>query len=211
MSAGFSELDIKDWSLKQDETIIFQSLPRLIRGLVAFVSSTSLFRQTSEAICLGQCAAQKMWLDSSHLTRQVEKIGKTFSMNLAVNQVMTLEDLEKTSPKKIERVKNAHNFLHSKTLSPTHSPFHKIVGRNPPFGENVLEALAKIWPKFAIAILPSTTLSSSLSSGIQNRGVDIEIRCLRPISNKAGDGSFSTVLLGDLDRNELISYRSLVQ
>src|SRR5690606_17702360 len=62
------------------------------------------------------------WPDSSHLLRQIDKLGKSYTATLAEAGISTFQELSKLDPRKIEY----------------------LLGRNPPFGNSILSSLNKL-------------------------------------------------------------------
>jgi hypothetical protein len=70
-----------------------------------------------------------MWENSECVVKQLEGIGKKFSEILMSSQIKSFNDLESTGPRKIEM----------------------LLGRNPPFGNQLIENSQKI-PKFKLEL-----------------------------------------------------------
>lgn len=62
------------------------------------------------------------WPDSSHLLKQIDKLGKSYTATLAEAGISTFQELSKLDPRKIEY----------------------LLGRNPPFGNSILSSLNKL-------------------------------------------------------------------
>ena len=122
------DLEIKDWALKQEAAMVLIGLSRILKGLISYLMNKKRRTALVNTILLNQSIQQKIWFDSIHVCRQIDKIGIKFSRVLADNGITSLEKLEQCNPRKIE----------------------EILNRNIPFGIQVQNSLTKIWPKHSL-------------------------------------------------------------
>ncbi|KAL0477357.1 ATP-dependent DNA helicase Hfm1 [Acrasis kona] len=176
IQAAMVDAKIEDWTLMQQTNQIFAVAPRIARCLIDYVKEKKRFHQLSNSLLLSKCIHQKMWHANSNATRQVDGIGAVFSNTLQKAGITNLQTLEKIDSFKIE----------------------SILGRNPPFGRNVLEKISKI-PKYDLSFKCENVEDSSL--------VSITVIANRRETAKYGfDNIFQTLITGNRS-NDLIDYK----
>ena len=134
IQAVLGDLEIGDWSLKQEAAQVITNLQRIMKGALSYFSNKSRRAPLHNILWFNQSLHQKLWYDSPHVCRQVEKIGRKLSDTLAQAGVCSLLELAAQDPRVLEQ-----------TLS-----------RNLPFGTKVQEAVSKIWPQFSLSFVPGS-------------------------------------------------------
>ncbi|XP_065067270.1 probable ATP-dependent DNA helicase HFM1 [Rhopilema esculentum] len=122
-------LTVSEFSLMQDIAKIFRSGQRVSRFLSEYLLMKGAHKAAMNAVILNKCIRARLWENSKFVSRQLDKIGATMSTALVHAGLTTLEKMENINPRELEM----------------------IVGRHPPFGSQVKDALAAL-PKYDIAI-----------------------------------------------------------
>lgn len=122
------DIEIQDWSLKQDANQIITSLVRIMKGAISYFINNPKAKLLEFILLLNQSISQRMWFDSLFVCKQIDKIGKKLCDLLVQRQITSLEEFERTDPRVLE----------------------EILKRNVPFGNKVQQSLTKIWPKMTI-------------------------------------------------------------
>ena len=122
----------------QDELIIFKSINSLIRCIIDCQICSGDSVSIHSALMLERSLGARAWDDSPLQMKQVPNIGIVAVRKLVNAGIRGIEDLEGTDARRIET----------------------IVGRNPPFGLKILDAL-KSFPKLRVSlhIQPSSVSS----------------------------------------------------
>ncbi|XP_069823753.1 probable ATP-dependent DNA helicase HFM1 [Dendropsophus ebraccatus] len=123
-------LPVQDFSLTQDMAKIFRHGTRVAKCLSEFLSlQEKKFTAFLNAMILTKCFRCKLWENSLHVSKQLDKIGVTLA-NAMVNAGLT-------SFKKIEDF-NAREL-------------ELIVNRHPPFGNQIKESVIYL-PKYGVSM-----------------------------------------------------------
>ena len=130
IQALLGDINISEWSLKQEATLIISNLKRITKGAICFFLTKPKKDIIHNIILFSQSINQKLWYDSPLVCKQIDKIGVKYASKLAEHGITSFESLEKTDPRMIE----------------------EYLSRNIPFGNKVLESLKKIWPKHHLQI-----------------------------------------------------------
>jgi ATP-dependent DNA helicase HFM1/MER3 len=109
--------------------MIFKSTNSLIRCIVDCQKCSGDSVSTIAALMLERSLGSRAWDDSPLQLRQVPGIGTVATRKLVNAQIRSIEDLEATDAQRIET----------------------LIGRNPPFGLEILEAL-KSFPKLRVSL-----------------------------------------------------------
>ena len=127
-----------------DGTVIFKSTNSLIRCIIDCQVFSGDSVGMIAALMLERSLGSKAWDDSPLQMKQVKGIGVIAARKLVNAQIRSIEDLEATDAQRIET----------------------LIGRNPPFGLQVLEDL-KSFPKLRVSlhIQPSSVRYCSIGSG----------------------------------------------
>ncbi|KAI9205270.1 uncharacterized protein BJ171DRAFT_501610 [Polychytrium aggregatum] len=101
-------------------------------------SSTPVSTPVSIPASSHQCLAAKAWETAPNVFRQIDGIGPQFSKSLGRGGINSLADLARCDPRKIEM----------------------LVGRNPPFGNKILDVLSS-FPRLTIAAAKVETFAKA--------------------------------------------------
>ncbi|KAM8805354.1 LOW QUALITY PROTEIN: putative ATP-dependent DNA helicase HFM1 [Eudromia elegans] len=172
-------IPIQDFTLTQDTGKIFRSGIRVTRWLADFLASRkNNFSALLNSLILAKCFRCKLWENSLHVSKQLEKIGVSLS-NAMVNAGLT-------SFKKIEDI-NAREL-------------ELILNRHPPFGNQIKESVLHL-PKYELDIEQLAKYSDTLAEIL----VTIKLTNFEQLQTKrtAPDFHYVTLVIGDAD-NQVI-------
>lgn len=128
----------------QEAASIFKSINSLVRCIIDCQICLEDSVSIHSALMLERCLGSRAWDDSPLQMVQVPNIGTVAVRKLVNAGIRSIEDLESTDAQRIETV----------------------VGRNPPFGLKVLEAL-RSFPKLRVSLhIQPSSVSLSMSYGI---------------------------------------------
>ncbi|XP_065830814.1 probable ATP-dependent DNA helicase HFM1 isoform X2 [Oscarella lobularis] len=178
MQATLGCLPITDFGLSQDVAKIFPCASRISRALAEFLfQRQSGFRVAIEATVLAKCIKSKLWENSEHVARQLDRIGVALSSNMVKAGLTSFEKILERKPRDIEM----------------------IVNRNPPFGRQIHDAVSSL-PKYLLDVEQVPKYSADTAElYIKVKLANLET--LRGLSKPPN--TFSIVLVGDMD-NKLI-------
>ncbi|XP_043376622.1 probable ATP-dependent DNA helicase HFM1 isoform X5 [Chelonia mydas] len=168
-------IPIQDFTLTQDTGKIFRHGLRVTKWLSDFLASRkNNFPALLNSLILAKCFRCKLWENSLHVSKQLEKIGVTLS-NAMVNAGLT-------SFKKIEDANTRELEL--------------ILNRHPPFGNQIKESVLHL-PKYELGIEQlakySDTVAEILVTIILTNFEQLQIKRTAP------DFHYVTLLIGDAD------------
>lgn len=125
----------------QEAASIFKSINSLVRCIIDCQICLGDSVSIHSALMLERCLGSKAWDDSPLQMVQVPSIGIVAVRKLVNAGIRSIEDLESTDARRIETV----------------------VGRNPPFGLKVLEAL-RSFPKLRVSLhIQASSVSLAMS------------------------------------------------
>ncbi|XP_034635931.1 probable ATP-dependent DNA helicase HFM1 [Trachemys scripta elegans] len=168
-------IPIQDFTLTQDIGKIFRHGVRVTKWLSDFLASRkNNFPALLNSLILAKCFRCKLWENSLHVSKQLEKIGVTLS-NAMVNAGLT-------SFKKIEDA-NAREL-------------ELILNRHPPFGNQIKESVLHL-PKYKLDIEQLTKYSDTVAEIL----VTIILTNFEQLQIKrtAPDFHYVTLIIGDAD------------
>ncbi|XP_004619982.2 probable ATP-dependent DNA helicase HFM1 [Sorex araneus] len=172
-------IPIQDFALTQDTAKIFRNGSRITRWLSEFMATQEKkFIILLNSLILAKCFRCKLWENSKHVSKQLEKIGISLS-NAMVNAGLT-------SFKKIEE-KNAREL-------------ELILNRHPPFGTQIKETVTYL-PKYELEIKQITRYNETMAEIL----VTIMLKNFEQLRTKrtAPDSHYVTLIIGNAD-NELV-------
>ncbi|XP_032923532.1 probable ATP-dependent DNA helicase HFM1 [Catharus ustulatus] len=172
-------IPIQDFTLTQDTGRIFRNGLRVTRWLADFLaSSKNNFSALLNSLILAKCFRCRLWENSLHVSKQLEKIGVSLS-NAMVNAGLT-------SFKKIEDI-NAREL-------------ELILNRHPPFGNQIKESVLHL-PKYELEIEQLPKYSDTLAEIL----VTVKLTNYEQLQTKrtAPDFHYVTLVIGD-DDNQVI-------
>ncbi|KAM5269336.1 putative ATP-dependent DNA helicase HFM1 isoform 2-T4 [Hipposideros larvatus] len=172
-------IPIQDFALTQDTAKIFRSGSRITRWLADFVAlQDEKFAVLLNSLILAKCFRCRLWENSLHVSKQLEKIGITLS-NAMVNAGLT-------SFKKIEEADARELEL--------------ILNRHPPFGTQIKDTVMYL-PKYELEVEQIARYSDTMAEIL----VTIVLRNFEQLQTKrtAPDSHYVTLIVGDAD-NQLV-------
>lgn len=116
-----------DWALKTETALLRPKASRVIRCMVQFLIEKRWFSPLLHALKLQQAIAAEMWEDSASLLRQIPGVGEKMSTMLINAGITTFAKATEVGPRQLE----------------------KVVNRNPPFGDSLLDWIRST-PKYEI-------------------------------------------------------------
>ncbi|KFP29804.1 putative ATP-dependent DNA helicase HFM1, partial [Colius striatus] len=176
-------LPIQDFTLTQDTGRIFRNGLRVTRWLTDFLASCkNSFTALLNSLILAKCFRCKLWENSLHVSKQLEKIGVSLS-NAMVNAGLT-------SFKKIEEI-NAREL-------------ELILNRHPPFGNQIKESVLHL-PKYELVIEQLPKYSDTLAEIL----VTIKLTNYEQLQTKrtATDFHYVTLVIGDADNKVIFNQK----
>ncbi|XP_030877070.1 probable ATP-dependent DNA helicase HFM1 isoform X6 [Leptonychotes weddellii] len=172
-------IPIQDFALTQDTAKIFRNGSRITRWLSDFVAvQEKKFAVLLNSLILAKCFRCKLWENSLHISKQLEKIGITLS-NAMVNAGLTsFKKIEETDARELELILNRH----------------------PPFGTQIKETVMYL-PKYELEVEQIARYSDTMAEIL----VTIILRNFEQLQTKrtAPDSHYVTLIIGDAD-NQLV-------
>ncbi|XP_014794444.1 PREDICTED: probable ATP-dependent DNA helicase HFM1 [Calidris pugnax] len=176
-------IPIQDFTLTQDTGRIFRNGLRVTRWLSDFLASCkNNFSALLNSLILAKCFRCKLWENSLHVSKQLEKIGVSLS-NAMVNAGLT-------SFKKIEDI-NAREL-------------ELILNRHPPFGNQIKESVLHL-PKYELDIEQLPKYSDTLAEIL----VTIKLTNYEQLQTKrtATEFHYVTLVIGDADNQVIFNQK----
>ncbi|XP_014106062.1 PREDICTED: probable ATP-dependent DNA helicase HFM1 [Pseudopodoces humilis] len=176
-------IPIQDFTLTQDTGRIFRNGLRVTRWLSDFLaSSKNNFAALLNSLILAKCFRCRLWENSLHVSKQLEKIGVSLS-NAMVNAGLT-------SFKKIEDI-NAREL-------------ELILNRHPPFGNQIKESVLHL-PKYELEIEQLPKYSDTLAEIL----VTVKLTNYEHLQTKrtAPDFHYVTLVIGDADNQVIFNQK----
>ncbi|XP_037010317.2 probable ATP-dependent DNA helicase HFM1 [Artibeus jamaicensis] len=178
-------IPIQDFALTQDTSKIFRSGSRITKWLSEFVAlQEKKFAVLLNSLILTKCFRCKLWENSLHVSKQLEKIGITLS-NAMVNAGLTsFKKIEETDARELELILNRH----------------------PPFGTQIKETVMYL-PKYELKIEQIARYSDTVAEIL----VTIILRNFEQLQTKrtAPDSHYVTLIIGDAD-NQLVFKHKII-
>ncbi|XP_052493711.1 probable ATP-dependent DNA helicase HFM1 [Budorcas taxicolor] len=171
-------IPVQDFALIQDTSKIFRNGSRITRWLSDFVATQEKFAVLLNSLILAKCFRCKLWENSPHVSKQLEKIGITLS-NAMVNAGLTsFKKIEETDARELELILNRH----------------------PPFGTQIKETVMYL-PKYELEVEQITRYSDTMAEIL----VTVMLRNFEQLRTKrtAPNSHYVTLIIGDAD-NQLV-------
>ncbi|KAM9244799.1 putative ATP-dependent DNA helicase HFM1 isoform 2-T2 [Dugong dugon] len=176
-------IPIQDFALTQDTAKIFRNGSRITRWLSDFVAAQEKnFAVLLNSLILAKCFRCKLWEDSLHVSKQLEKIGITLS-NAMVNAGLTsFKKIEETDARELELILNRH----------------------PPFGTQIKETVMHL-PKYELEVEQVARYSDTMAEIL----VTIMLRNFEQLQTKrtAPDSHYVTLIIGDADNQVVFKHK----
>ncbi|XP_052055209.1 probable ATP-dependent DNA helicase HFM1 [Apodemus sylvaticus] len=176
-------IPIQDFALTQDTSKIFRNGSRIVRWLSDFVAiQEKKFAVLLNSVILAKCFKCKLWENSQHISKQLDKIGISLS-NTMVNAGLT-------SFKKIEEA-NAREL-------------ELILNRHPPFGTQIKEAVMYL-PKYELEVEQIERYSDTKAEIL----VTVILRNFEQLQTKrtAPDFHYASLIIGDADNQVIFKHK----
>ncbi|XP_036611363.1 probable ATP-dependent DNA helicase HFM1 [Trichosurus vulpecula] len=176
-------LPLQDFALTQDTAKIFRSGTRITKWLSeCLAAQEKKFAVLLNSLILAKCFRAKLWENSLHVSKQLEKIGVTLS-NAMVNAGLT-------SFKKIEDI-NAREL-------------ELILNRHPPFGNQIKETVIYL-PKYELEVEQISKYSNTVAEIL----VTVFLRNFEQLQTKrtAPDSHYVTLIIGDADNQVVFKHK----
>nr|XP_044994605.1 probable ATP-dependent DNA helicase HFM1 isoform X2 [Jaculus jaculus] len=168
-------IPLQDFALTQDTSKIFRSGSRIARWLSDFVAAQEKkFPVLLNSLILAKCFRCKLWENSRHISKQLDKIGISLS-NAMVNAGLTsFKKIEDTDARELELILNRH----------------------PPFGTQIKEAVMYL-PKYELEVQQIARYTDMKAEIL----VTIILRNFEQLQIKrtAADSHYTTLIIGDAD------------
>ncbi|XP_033759553.1 probable ATP-dependent DNA helicase HFM1 [Pecten maximus] len=129
MQAQLGCLLVQDFALQQDTTRIFRAAQRLSRCLMEVLWIRDDYQAFLSAAQLCKAIKAKLWENSKHVAKQLERIGPALSTALVNAGITSFQKIEETNPRDLEL----------------------IVNRHPPFGNQVRDSVTYL-PKYELTM-----------------------------------------------------------
>ncbi|XP_057356393.1 probable ATP-dependent DNA helicase HFM1 isoform X2 [Manis pentadactyla] len=178
-------IPIQDFALTQDTAKIFRNGSRITRWLSDFVAvQEKKFAVLLNSLILAKCFRCKLWENSLHVSKQLDKIGITLS-NAMVNAGLTsFKKIEETDGRELELILNRH----------------------PPFGTQIKETVMYL-PKYELEVEQIARYSDTVAEIL----VTIILRNFEQLQNKrtASDSHYITLIIGNADNQLVFKHKIL--
>ncbi|KAM9283124.1 LOW QUALITY PROTEIN: putative ATP-dependent DNA helicase HFM1 [Morus bassanus] len=176
-------IPIQDFTLTQDTGRIFRNGLRVTRWLSDFLASCkNNFSALLNSLILAKCFRCKLWENSLHVSKQLEKIGVSLS-NAMVNAGLTsFKKIEDTNARELELILNRH----------------------PPFGNQIKESVLHL-PKYELDIEQLPKYSDKLAEIL----VTVKLTNYEQLQTKrtATDFHYVTLVIGDADNQVIFNQK----
>ncbi|XP_058159164.1 probable ATP-dependent DNA helicase HFM1 isoform X2 [Dasypus novemcinctus] len=176
-------IPIQDFALTQDTSKIFRIGSRITRWLSDFVAAQEKkFSVLLNSLILAKCFRCKLWENSLHVSKQLEKIGITLS-NAMVNAGLTsFKKIEETDARELELILNRH----------------------PPFGTQIKETVMYL-PKYELEVEQIARYSDTIAEIL----VTVILRNFEQLQTKrtAPDSHCVTLIIGDADNQVVFKHK----
>ncbi|XP_037682589.1 probable ATP-dependent DNA helicase HFM1 [Choloepus didactylus] len=176
-------IPIQDFALTQDTAKIFRNGSRITRWLSDFMAAQEKkFSVLLNSLILAKCFRCKLWENSLHVSKQLEKIGITLS-NAMVNAGLTsFKKIEETDARELEVILNRH----------------------PPFGTQIKESVMYL-PKYELEVEQVARYSDTVAEIL----VTILLRNFEQLKTKrtAPDSHYVTLIIGDTDNQVVFKHK----
>ncbi|XP_022248602.1 probable ATP-dependent DNA helicase HFM1 isoform X4 [Limulus polyphemus] len=183
IQAALGCLPVQEASLNQDLARILRAGQRITKCLAEFLSiEVKGFSGLLNAIILSKCFRAKLWENSKHVSRQLEKIGVTLSNALVNAGITSFHILEETNPRELEMITNRH----------------------PPFGTQLRDTVEHL-PKYEITIEQGARYSSFQA----DLCITLTLSNWNKLQNRhtAPEKHASQLIIGDTDNKVVLKQR----
>ncbi|KAL1791202.1 putative ATP-dependent DNA helicase HFM1 isoform X1 [Sigmodon hispidus] len=176
-------IPIQDFALTQDTSKIFRNGSRIARWLSDFVAfQEKKFTVFLNSVILAKCFKCKLWENSRHVSKQLDKIGISLSNTMVNAGLTSFKKIEEANPREIEL----------------------ILSRHPPFGTQIKEAVMYL-PKYELEVEQIARYSDTKAEIL----VTIILRNFEQLQTKrtAPDSHYATLIIGDADNQVVFKHK----
>ncbi|XP_078502361.1 putative ATP-dependent DNA helicase HFM1 isoform X3 [Lissotriton helveticus] len=172
-------ISIQDFTLTQDSAKIFRNGIRVTKCLSEFMASEEKkFSAFLNSLILAKCFRAKLWENTLHVSKQLEKIGVTLSNAMVNANLTSFKKIEETNARELELILNRH----------------------PPFGNQIREAVMHL-PKYELSVEQivryHTTAAEIVVTVVLKNYEHLRVKRTAP------DSHYITLVIGNAD-NQLI-------
>ncbi|XP_064098170.1 probable ATP-dependent DNA helicase HFM1 [Macrobrachium nipponense] len=182
IQAVFGSLNIVDPGLNQDSAKIMRTGQRITKCLTEYGATRSDYELQLNTVLLAKSFACKLWENSRHVTRQLDRIGQTLSAALVQAKITSFTALEETTPRNIELILN----------------------RQPPFGNRIREQAVKL-PRYELMLEQLNEVRATESD------LKVTIRLANHAELREGATTpkhhSSRLIIGDMDNHVVFQQR----
>ncbi|KFV44069.1 putative ATP-dependent DNA helicase HFM1, partial [Tyto alba] len=176
-------IPIQDFTLTQDTGRIFRNGLRVTRWLSDFLASCkNNFSAFLNSLILAKCFRCKLWENSLHVSKQLEKIGVSLSNTMVNAGLTSFKKIEDTNARELELILNRH----------------------PPFGNQIKESVLHL-PKYELDIEQLPKYSDTLAEIL----ITIKLTNYEQLQTKrtATDFHYVTLVIGDADNQVIFNQK----
>nr|XP_009478880.1 PREDICTED: probable ATP-dependent DNA helicase HFM1 [Pelecanus crispus] len=176
-------IPIQDFTLTQDTGRIFRNGLRVTRWLSDFLASyKNNFSALLNSLILAKCFRCKLWENSLHVSKQLEKIGVSLSNAMIHAGLTSFKKIEDTNARELELILNRH----------------------PPFGNQIKESVLHL-PKYELDIEQLPKYSDTSAEIL----VTIKLTNYEQLQTKrtATDFHYVTLVIGDADNQVIFNQK----
>ncbi|XP_044530775.1 probable ATP-dependent DNA helicase HFM1 [Gracilinanus agilis] len=176
-------LPIQDFSLTQDTAKIFRSGTRITKWLSEYLAmKEKKFAVLLNSLILAKCFRAKLWENSLHVSKQLEKIGVTLSNAMANAGLTSFKKIEDINARELELILNRH----------------------PPFGNQIKETVKHL-PKYELEVEQISRYSNTGAELL----VTVFLRNFEQLQTKrtAPDSHYVTLIIGDADNQVVFKHK----
>ncbi|XP_059584027.1 probable ATP-dependent DNA helicase HFM1 isoform X3 [Alligator mississippiensis] len=178
-------IPIQDFTLTQDIGKIFRNGIRVTKWLSDFLApQRNSFSALLNSLILAKCFRCRLWENSLHVSKQLEKIGVMLSNAMVNSGLTSFKKIEDTNARELELILNRH----------------------PPFGNQIKESVIHL-PKYALDIEQVSKYSDTVAEII----VTIILTNFKQLQTKrtAPDFHYVTLIIGNAD-NEVVFKQKII-
>ncbi|XP_069089313.1 probable ATP-dependent DNA helicase HFM1 [Pleurodeles waltl] len=178
-------IPVQDFTLTQDSAKIFRNGVRVTKCLSEFMASEEKkFSAFLNSLILAKCFRAKLWENSLHVSKQLEKIGVTLSSAMVNANLTSFKKIEATNARELELILNRH----------------------PPFGNQIREAVLHL-PKYELSVEQIVRYHTIVAEIVVT--VVLENYENLRFKRTAPDSHYTTLVIGNADNQLIFKQRIL--
>ncbi|XP_053929311.1 probable ATP-dependent DNA helicase HFM1 [Cuculus canorus] len=187
-------IPVQDFTLTQDTGRIFRNGLRVTRWLSDFLASCkNNFSALLNSLILAKCFRCRLWENSLHVSKQLEKIGVSLSNAMVNAGLTTFKKIEDINARELELLNVSEMKLNL-----------QILNRHPPFGNQIKESVLHL-PKYKLDIEQLPKYSDTLAEIL----ITITLTNYEQLQAKrtATDFHYVTLIIGDADNQVIFNQK----